>query len=135
MPLVQLRDTLVTCDMFDQCHRYVEDTPDGVYEFFKENFDRHYKLSRSPLPLFGHFSWVGAGHVALQYKKEGKKCSWQKFGQLHFLPWKHDIVSQLHNAKSVYRAESVRKMLGVRRRQTQALSIHIKNAGAKKVLI
>lgn len=72
MPLIQLRDTLATCDMFDQCHRYKESTPDGVYEFFKENFDRHYKLSRAPFPLFGHFSWVGAGHASLEFKKLGK---------------------------------------------------------------
>lgn len=56
------------CSMFDGCHRYPS-TEKGVYEFFKKNFDRHFKKSTAPFPMFGHAAWMT--HAAYDYRKIG----------------------------------------------------------------
>uniref|UniRef100_A0A7M5ULY8 Chitin-binding type-2 domain-containing protein n=1 Tax=Clytia hemisphaerica TaxID=252671 RepID=A0A7M5ULY8_9CNID len=69
IPMLQMRDTAATCSMFDACHRYSSQTEDGVFEFFKTNFDRHYETYTAPFPLFTHASWMM--HPAFAFRKNG----------------------------------------------------------------
>ena len=70
VPMLQLKDTTAPCSMFDACHRFSSNTADGVFEFFKTNFDRHYETSTAPFPLFAHASWMM--HPAFNFRKQGK---------------------------------------------------------------
>ena len=69
VPMIQMIDTSSTCSMFDGCHRYSSLTKEGVFDFFKTNFDRHYAASSAPFPLFTHAAWMM--HPAYKYIKEG----------------------------------------------------------------
>ncbi|XP_066913537.1 chitin deacetylase 8-like [Clytia hemisphaerica] len=69
VPMLQLKDITATCSMFDACHRFSSNTPDGVFEFFKTNFDRHYETSMAPFPLFAHAAWMM--HPAFDFRKQG----------------------------------------------------------------
>ena len=67
--MLQLKDTGSSCSMFDACHRFSSQTVDGVYEFFVDNFKRHFSQSSAPFPLFTHASWMM--HEAYEYRKQG----------------------------------------------------------------
>lgn len=69
VPLLTQTDDEAHCSMFDACHRYLM-TEDDVYNFFKSNFDRHFKEPNAPFPMFGHASWMI--HPALNFRKRGE---------------------------------------------------------------
>ncbi|XP_067122448.1 chitin deacetylase 7-like [Centruroides vittatus] len=60
VPLVSytsVKDTNFKCSMADACTPYPT-TIDDTFEFFKENFDRHYDCNRAPFPVFLHEAWL-----------------------------------------------------------------------------
>lgn len=67
--MLQMQDTGATCSMFDACHRFKSQTADGVFDFFKTNFERHFSASSAPFPMFAHAGWMM--HHAYLYRKEG----------------------------------------------------------------
>lgn len=57
------------CSMFDECGRTFT-AEDEVYQFFKDNFNRHFQNSRAPFPLYGHARWMLNSRNA--FRKAGK---------------------------------------------------------------
>lgn len=45
------------CSMVDFCLPHPEDSED-TFNYFKTNFDRHYKTNRAPFPVFLHEAWL-----------------------------------------------------------------------------
>ncbi len=45
--------------MADFCIPYPE-TSEDTFDYFKTNFDRHYKTNKAPFPLFLHASWLAS---------------------------------------------------------------------------
>jgi hypothetical protein len=68
--MLLLEDTTAECSMFDACVRYSSNTKEGVFDFFKTNFERHYRSSSAPFPMFTHAAWMQ--HIAFKYRKEGR---------------------------------------------------------------
>lgn len=66
------------CSMFDECGRGFT-TEDEVYQFFMDNFNRHFQNSRAPFPLYGHATWMLNGNNI--HRRNGKfnvKLTFQK---------------------------------------------------------
>lgn len=45
--------------MADFCLPYPE-TADDTFDYFKSNFDRHYKTNKAPFPMFLHYAWLAS---------------------------------------------------------------------------
>jgi len=67
-------DERYTCHLF---HVWCLFQKEGVFEFFKTNFDRHYAASSAPFPMFTHASWMM--HRAFDFRKQGIH-RWSFFG-------------------------------------------------------